>query len=71
MTANANPEKKINKLSFFGIKILEFFNSKCHLTNITNQPDVTSGMIIGKNPILKLEIFSDMILKSDVIRNVA
>ena len=71
ITDNAKLEKKITKLSFFGIKILEFFNSKCHLANSINQPDVTSEIIIGKNSILKLEIFSDILLTSDAIRNAA
>jgi ferritin-like metal-binding protein YciE len=68
---NANPEKKISKLSFFGIKILEFLNNKCHLANSTNQPVVTSGMITSKNSILKFEILSYTILISDAMKNAA
>jgi hypothetical protein len=53
------------------MEILEFFNNKCHLVNSTNQPHVTSEMMIGKNSILKLEILSDIVLISDAIMNVA
>jgi hypothetical protein len=38
---------------------------------MTNQPDVTSKIMMGKNSILKLEILSDIVLISDAIRNVA
>jgi hypothetical protein len=66
---NAFPDKKINKLSFLGMKILEFFSNKSHLTNSTNQLDVTSEIMMGKNSILKLEILSYTVLISDAIKN--
>tara|TARA_B100001013_G_scaffold285199_1_gene185055 strand:+ start:471 stop:686 length:216 start_codon:yes stop_codon:yes gene_type:complete len=71
MIVRAIPDKKIRKLLFFGIEILEFFNNKCHLHHNANQPHVTNDMIIGKNSILKLEILSDIVLISDAIRNTA
>ena len=71
MIDSATPDNQIPKLFFFGMKILEFTNNKCHLANSTNQPHVTSEMMIGKNSILKLEILSNIVLISDAIMNVA
>ena len=55
---NAKPDAKIKKLSFTGMKIFAFRNNRCHLKNSTNQFDVTSKSMIGKNSILKSEILS-------------
>ena len=55
---NAKPDAQIKKLSFTGMKIFAFRNSKCHLKKSAKHPDVTSKAMIGMNSILKYEILS-------------
>ena len=58
MNENANEEKYIKKLSLNGIWILEFFNNKFQRKKRRNQPKKINENIIGKNSVLKFDIFS-------------
>lgn len=53
------------------MKIFAFRSNKCHLRNRTNQPLVTSKNMRGIKFVLKFDILSEMVARSEIIRNPA